>query len=65
MLRLDLNSPKPRRSALAPATCNRIIGLLKTMGQLALRMDVIDVNEAMKIEQLREDNIRTRFLDVQ
>lgn len=64
-LQLDLNSPNSRRSALAPATCNRIIGLLKTMGQLALRMDVIDVNEAMKIKQLREDNIRTRFLDAQ
>lgn len=62
-LQLDLNSPNSHRKALAPATCNRVIAVLKTMGQLALRMDVIDVNEAMKVKQLREDNIRTRFLD--
>ncbi len=62
-LQLDLNSANSHRKALAPATCNRVIAVLKTMGQLALRMDVIDVNEAMKVKQLREDNIRTRFLD--
>lgn len=62
-LQLDLNSSNSHRRALAPATCNRVIAILKAMGQLALRMDVIDVNEAIKVKQLREDNIRTRFLD--
>lgn len=62
---LDLNSPHTHRPALAEATCNRVIGILKTMGQLAIRMDELDVNEAMKMKQLREDNIRTRFLDAQ
>ena len=62
-LQLDLNSPNSHRPALAEATCNRVIAILKTMCQLAVRMEVIDVNQAMKIKQLREDNIRTRFLD--
>ena len=62
-LQIDLNSPNSHRRALAPATCNRVIAVLKTMGQLAMRMDAIDVNEAMKVKQLREDNIRSRFLD--
>lgn len=60
---LDLNSPQAHRPALAEATCNRVIGILNTMGQLAIRMDELDVNEAMKVKQLREDNVRTRFLD--
>lgn len=64
-LQLDLNSPNSHRPALAESTCNRVIAVLKTMGQLAIRIDVIDVNEAMKVKQLREDNIRTRFLDAQ
>jgi len=62
-LQLDLNAPATHRPALSEATCNRIIAVLKTMGQLAVRMDTIDINEAMKIKQLREDNVRTRFLD--
>jgi len=62
-LQLDLNTPNSHRPALAESTCNRVVAVLKTMGQLAIRMDVIDVNEAMKVKQLREDNIRTRFLD--
>ncbi|WP_415902137.1 tyrosine-type recombinase/integrase [Neptuniibacter sp. QD29_5] len=62
-LQLDLNSANSHRKALAPATCNRVIAVLKCMGQLALRMDVIDSNEAMKVKQLRENNIRMRFLD--
>ena len=62
-LQLDLNSANSHRRALAPATCNRVIAVLKCMGQLALRMDVIDSNEAMKVKQLRENNIRMRFLD--
>lgn len=62
-IQLDLNSPTSHRPALAEATCNRVVAVLKSMGQLAIRMDVIDVNEAMKVKQLRENNIRTRFLD--
>jgi len=62
-LQLELNSANDRRSALAESTCNRVIALLKTMGQIAIRLDILDVNEAMKIKLLREDNARTRFLD--
>jgi integrase len=62
-IQLDLNTPTSHRPALSEATCNRVIAILKTMGQLAVRMDTIDINEAMKIKQLREDNVRTRFLD--
>ncbi|WP_372835909.1 Arm DNA-binding domain-containing protein, partial [Pontibacterium sp.] len=33
-LQLDLNTANTHRKALAPATCNRIVALLKTMSQL-------------------------------
>jgi integrase len=63
-LQLELNSPTHNRPALADATCNRIIALLKTMGQIAIRLNILDTNEAMKIRLLRENNVRTRFLEV-
>ncbi|MCW8195723.1 site-specific integrase [Proteobacteria bacterium 005FR1] len=64
-LQLKLNSPADDRPALSEATCNRVLAVLKTMGQVAVRLDVIPTNEAMKIRQLRENNARTRFLSTQ
>ncbi|SET35551.1 Site-specific recombinase XerD [Marinobacter segnicrescens] len=64
-LQLFLNAPTKDREALSEATCNRVLAILKTMGQSAVRLDVVSANEAMKIRLLREDNARTRFLDAQ
>lgn len=52
------------KRAYAPATCNRALALLKTMGAHAVRLGIVEVNQAGKIQLLREDNIRTRFLDL-
>jgi integrase len=46
-----------------PATCNRAIALVKTMGSLAERL--LDIpNVASRISQLPENNMRTRFCSV-
>lgn len=47
--------------AYAPATCNRALALLKTMGNLAYRWDYLPSNEAMKVTLLKENNQRERF----
>lgn len=49
----------------APATCNRTLAVLKTMGRYALRQDVLETNEADKVPLLRENNQRTRFFDAE
>jgi len=62
-IQLDLNSDTDVHIPYAPATCNRAIALLKTMGKLA--GDYIGVeNVAMKVRLLPEDNVRTRYCDV-
>ena len=46
-----------------PATCNRAIALVKTMGSLAERL--LDIpNVASRVSQLPENNMRTRFCSV-
>lgn len=45
-LQLRLNAPTETREALSEATCNRILAILETMGQAALRLDVVPSNEA-------------------
>jgi phage integrase family protein len=45
----------------SPATCNRALALLKTMGNLAYRWDYLPSNEAMKVTLLKENNQRERF----
>jgi len=35
------------------------------MGQVAVRLDAVPTNEAMKVRLLREDNARTRFMDAE
>ncbi|WP_315980952.1 Arm DNA-binding domain-containing protein [Aliamphritea spongicola] len=62
-IQLKLNEPTKDRPAYANATCNRVLAVLKSMGQFAVRFDIVPVNEAMKIKLLKEDNVRTRFLD--
>lgn len=47
----------------APATCNRAIALLKTMGKQV--EDYLDIpNVAMKVTLLPENNARTRYCDI-
>lgn len=45
----------------SPATCNRALALLKTMGNLAYRWDYLPSNEAMKVSLLKENNHRERY----
>lgn len=63
-LQLDLSQGKSGRKPLAPATCNRALALLKTLGTHAVRLGWVEVNQAAKIPLLQENNIRTRFLDL-
>lgn len=64
-LQLTLNSPTRKRKAYAPATCNRALAILKTMGNHAVRLGITNHNEALKIPLLRENNVRTRFLNIE
>ena len=63
-LQLYLNARTDTRKTLSQATCNRILAILKTMGQAAVWLDFVPSNEAMKIRLPREDNSRTRFRSV-
>lgn len=57
----NMLSGKGYPKAYAPATCNRALALLKTMGNLAYRWDYLSSNEAMKVTLLKEHNQRERF----
>lgn len=46
------------------ATCNRTLAVLKTMGKYAVQLEVVERNIAMRIKLLKENNIRTRYLDI-
>ena len=62
-IQLDLSNDTNEHIPYAPATCNRAIALLKTMGKLA--DDYIGVkNVAMKVRLLPENNARTRYCNV-
>lgn len=62
-IQLDMNTPTKDRKAYAPATCNRVIALLKTMGKLAVQL--LDItNVAARIALFPEDNARTRYCDL-
>ena len=63
-LQLKLSQGGKGRKPLAPATCNRALALLKTLGAHAVRLGLVDTNQAAKIPLLQENNIRTRFLDL-
>lgn len=64
-LQLTLKDGLGFNQAYSPATCNRALALLKTMGNHAVRLGIVEINQAAKIQLLREDNIRTRFLDLE
>ncbi|MCD9550659.1 tyrosine-type recombinase/integrase [Photobacterium carnosum] len=62
-IQLSMNTATKHRNAYAPATCNRVIALLKTMGKLASQL--LDIqNVAERVALLPEDNARTRYCDV-
>jgi len=60
-LQMDMLSGEGFTKAYAPATCNRTLALLKTMGQQAVAWGIIEINQANKIKLLKEDNTRTRY----
>lgn len=62
-VQLDLSNGNKHHKPYAPATCNRLIALLKTMGKQA--EDYLGIpNVAMKVALLPENNARTRYCDV-
>jgi integrase len=63
-LQMDMSDGNGFVQAYAPATCNRTLASLKTMGQQAIAWGIIEINEANKIKLLKEDNQRTRFFSV-
>lgn len=63
-LQMDMLSGEGFTRVYMPATCNRTLALLKTMGQQAIAWGIIEINQANKIKQLKEDNTRTRYFTV-
>lgn len=55
--------PKKAKKSYTPATNNRVLAVLKTMTNYALRLEVVDFNAALPINLLKEDNIREKFFD--
>ncbi|MFT5675230.1 MAG: integrase [Paraglaciecola sp.] len=63
-IQLDMNTATKSRDAYAPATCNRVTALLKTMGKLAVQLlDITNVAERVRL--FPEDNARSRYCDVE
>jgi site-specific recombinase XerD len=61
-LYLALSETKYKGEYYAPATCNRVLALLNTMGKLAHSM--LDIaNVADRVVLLPENNARTRYCD--
>ncbi len=60
-IQTNMLSGKGYSRAYSPATCNRALALLKTMGNLAYKWDYLPSNEAMKVSLLKENNQRERF----
>ncbi len=63
-VQLSLLSKTAKRSAYSPATCNRAIALLKTMGKQAQTYLSLMANEALKVTLLPENNVRTRYCNL-
>jgi len=55
--------PKKVKFTYAPATNNRVLAILKTMTHYALKLGVVEVNAALPIGLLKEDNIRENYFD--
>ena len=62
---LGLKLRKRHGKPYTPATCNRILALLKTICAHAVRLGLVEVNQPAKIQLFRENNVRTRFLDLE
>lgn len=62
-LHLGLSETKYKGEYYAPATCNRVLALLKTVGKLAHSMLDVD-NVADRVSLLPENNARTRYCDI-
>jgi integrase len=62
-LHLGLSETKYKGEYYAPATCNRLLALLKTMGKLAHSMLEVS-NVADRVSLLPENNARTRYCDI-
>ncbi|MCG7584958.1 site-specific integrase [Photobacterium sp. OFAV2-7] len=62
-IQLDMSEAKCRDGVYAVATVNRVIALMKTVCKLAFRLlDIPNVGD--KVSLLPENNIRTRYLDL-
>lgn len=62
-LQMAMATHKDGETEYQPATVNRVIAVLKTMGKLASKL--LDItNVAEKVTLLPENNIRTRYCDV-
>ena len=63
-IQLNMRNPPSGKRVYKPATCNRVLALLKAMGGLAERL--LDLpNVANKVTLLAENNARTRFCSVE
>ncbi len=58
-------NPDSMNRKYAPATNNRVIAILKTMGKFAMNLGVVEANAASSISLLKENNIRERFLNIE
>ncbi|MEY8251510.1 MAG: site-specific integrase [Colwellia sp.] len=62
-IQLEMSESSHKYRPYAPATCNRVTALLKTMGKLADKL--LDIpNTAERVSLLPENNARTRYCDV-
>jgi len=55
--------PKKVKFTYAPATNNRVLAIMKTMTNYALKLGVVEVNAALPIGLLKEDNIRENYFN--
>ena len=63
-LQQDVANPQKMKRIYAPATNNRVIAIVKTMTNYALKLGIVDTNVAAPIGLLKEDNIREKFFDI-
>ncbi|OUS31296.1 hypothetical protein A9Q98_03215 [Thalassotalea sp. 42_200_T64] len=62
-IQLKMREGGKKRKVYAPATCNRVLALLKTMGKLAEQL--LDItNVAARVSLLPVNNIRSRYCDL-
>lgn len=64
-LQQTIADPKKIKRTYKPSTNNRVIAVLKTLSNYALKMGVISSNAALPVSLLKEDNIRDKFFDIE